>query len=240
MAAPPQPPSDLKTQAESLRHGGMNGRARRSERTQRLVGKIYLGLLLFVALVGLPILGVPSLRHRLSSRIHTLREAVFSGGKPVPPVVAKVGENSEPFPKEYEVPLTLWDRTPALYGYRIPVFRPGLPSGAVEAAGNQPGDVAEEVAADAPPEFGQGEAEKRAYELVLASNETIAAMVQGKDQALRFAKWGAARREGDVYWVDLTFNRIPENSEARYIYQVDLESKKVTPLSALARSLVVK
>jgi hypothetical protein len=66
--------------------------------------KVYLGLLIFVVVVGLPIVGVPSVRHRLKTRVQTLRAAVLRQQIAPAPAVAKVGEKREPFPQEYQRP----------------------------------------------------------------------------------------------------------------------------------------
>jgi uncharacterized protein YjeT (DUF2065 family) len=242
MSGSSETPRDLVAQAQSLRHRDGSGRGQESEGSRRLFGRIYLALLLFVVLAGLPMLAVPSLRHRLASRVRTLREAALSGGRAVQPAMAMVGENTEPFPKEYEIPLTIWAKPPAPYTIRMPVFRSAPASAGAEETGDPSGSPGSEEtgAGEAVPEFRQGAVEKQAYDLLLASSETLAGMVQGRDQALRFVRWSAARREGDTYWVDLTFATVPNNSEARFIFQVDLASKKVIPLSALARSLAAK
>ena len=63
--------------------------------------KIMVGLGGFILLVGLPLVGIPKLRHRLHDRVQTLREAL--GGEPQPKsVTARVGENTTPFPPEFE------------------------------------------------------------------------------------------------------------------------------------------
>jgi hypothetical protein len=65
---------------------------------------VYSSLLIFVVVLGAPMLGAPSLRHRLRERVQTLRSAFL--GEPVvqAPLMALVGENQEPFPREYERP----------------------------------------------------------------------------------------------------------------------------------------
>ena len=65
-------------------------------------GRIYTGLLVFVVVVGLPVVTVPALRNRLAARVHGLRSAI-SGE--IEPVRVQVGGNTEPFPSEYEKPL---------------------------------------------------------------------------------------------------------------------------------------
>lgn len=236
-----KPSADLRRQAASLRRIGLP-RRRRSERYYRVLYRVYLGLLLFVVLAGLPATVVPSLRHRLSERVEMLREAWSAAGRSaVPPVVAKVGENTEAFPKEYEIPVHTWGKGPGMFEARMPVFRAGgepavqqetAPDTASADSGPGASDTGEETIT-----YRQGDAEREAYETLLKSSETIAGMVQGKDPSLRFVKWAAAAREGNTYWVDLTFKSVSGGVESHYIWQVDLSSKQVTPLSALARTV---
>jgi hypothetical protein len=71
---------------------------------------IYGGLLLFIAVVGLPIIGVPKLRDRLSERVMGFKTAVI--GNNIVPVTLRVGENTEPFPVEFARPEPLLPRPP--------------------------------------------------------------------------------------------------------------------------------
>lgn len=66
--------------------------------------KVYLGLLIFVVVVGLPIVGIPSVRYRLRTRVQMLRAAVLRHQIAPAPALAKVGETRAPFPKEYRRP----------------------------------------------------------------------------------------------------------------------------------------
>lgn len=201
--------------------------------------RLYLGLLLFVVGAGLPLISIPSFRHRLQVRAGILREALLSSRNVAPPIVAMVGENTEPFPKEYEIPLQTWAQSSGPIQFRVPVFRGGAELGAEPPAAGE-SQAAVDAAQDeeeASIDFRQGDTEREAYDLVLKSSETLEGMVQGKDPSLRFAKWAAARRDEDIYWVDVTFTRIADGSEARYIWQVNMASGKVSPLSSLARSL---
>ncbi len=231
--------SDLRAQARDLRHGGWRGGAARSARYGRIMYRLYLGLLLFVVVVGLPILSIPSLRHRLQLRAGILREALLVSANSVPPIVAGVGENTEPFPKEYEIPLQTWAQSPGAFQFRVPVFRAGTEPGseASTTAEGQAGVDAEQSGEEAAIDFRQGDAEREAYDLVLKSSEILAGMVQGKDPSLRFVRWAAARREEDIYWVDVMFTRSADGGEARYIWQVNMANGKVSPLSSLARAL---
>ncbi|NWG13510.1 MAG: hypothetical protein HXY20_08260 [Acidobacteria bacterium] len=228
--------SDLELQARELRHGGWRGRAARRSRYARIMYRLYMGLLLFVVVAGIPILGIPSLRHRLQQRAEILRAALLARSQASPPVVARIGENAEPFPKEYEIPLQTWFQTPGTVQFRAPVFRAGAET-EVPASAEGQAAVAETENDAAAVDFRQGAAEQEAYDLVLKSSELLAGMVQGRDPSLRFVRWAAARRDEDTYWVDITFTRSADGTEARYIWQVNVASKKVMPLSSLARAL---
>jgi hypothetical protein len=59
---------------------------------------LYLGILIFVVIVGLPMAAVPSLRYRLKTRIETLRSAYLGEPAVQPPALARIGENRQPFP----------------------------------------------------------------------------------------------------------------------------------------------
>src|SRR5207247_8703364 len=66
--------------------------------------QVYMGLLLFVAIAGLPLIAVPVLRHRLSARVQSLREAL--GPLPIKPTpaLAKGGDNRHPCPADLARP----------------------------------------------------------------------------------------------------------------------------------------
>jgi hypothetical protein len=87
---------------ESKGQGGMQGQYVSAR--PRYHQRVYLGLLIFVVVVGLPIVGAPSVRHRLKARVQTLRAAVLGQQIAPAPAVAKVGETREPFPQEYQHP----------------------------------------------------------------------------------------------------------------------------------------
>jgi len=236
-------PPDLKAQARTLLRGNWPGRTPRAERYDRILRRIYLGLLVFIVVVGLPIVGVPPLRQRLQLRAKTLCDAVLARRPAAPPVLARIGGNTDPFPKEYEIPLHAWTESLGTAQLGTPVFR--VAGQAETAPGERPeqqdgvigGGGGEAAGGEATVEFRQGDREREAYELVLKNSESMAGLVQGKEPSLRFVKWAAAMRDEDTYWVDVAFTRSPEGTEARYVWQVTLSARKVTPLSALARSL---
>jgi hypothetical protein len=67
-----------------------------------------------VVVVGLPIVELPSVRHRLETRVQTLRAAILRQQIVPPPLVAKVGESHKPFPQEYQHPQTIPSNLPDL------------------------------------------------------------------------------------------------------------------------------
>jgi hypothetical protein len=208
----------------------------------RVQARVYMVLLVVVVVIGLPLLGIPSLRHRLYMRIHALYEA--TGPLASPPIWAKVGENRHPFPAEFERPVVT--RSPlALPGmidltnrvYRPPGTSPPPDASSTPAPESQ--SLPETSASDdqAPPEFKQGKIEQEAYDILLRSSEPIAALVKGSDPSLRFKLWYAAKRSADAFLVDLIFTQVPDNKEVHYIWEVKVSSKEVKPESYNARAL---
>jgi hypothetical protein len=206
----------------------------------RAQSRVYTGLLVVVVVIGIPILGIPSLRHRLYTRIHALYEA--TGPVASPPIWAKVGENRYPFPAEFERPVVT--RSPsALPGmidlanrvYRPPPPPPDTPSSPPPEPQNLPETSPSDD--ETQPEFRQGKIEQEAYDILLRSSETIAGMVKGGNPSLRFKAWSAAKRSADAFLVDLTFTQFPDNKEVHYIWEVKMSSKEVKPESYNARAL---
>jgi hypothetical protein len=233
-------------EVSSLKHQAVPVRGEQSfwglSHISRLQTRIYTGLLVVVAVIGIPMLGIPSLRHRLYTRIHALYEA--TGPLSSPPIWAKVGENRHPFPAEFERPVVT--RSPsALPGmidlanrvYRPPETLPSPDAPSTPAPESQ--GLPETTATDdqATPEFRQGKIEQEAYEILLRSNETIAAMVKGSNPSLRFKLWYAAKRSADAFLVDLIFTQVSDNKEVHYIWEVKISSKEVKPESYNARAL---
>ena len=60
------------------------------------------------------------------------------------------------------------------------------------------------------------------------------------DQVVLAVRSGRADALLDTYGVDLTFKPVSGGAESHYVWQVNVSSKQVTPLSALARNLAVK
>ena len=59
---------------------------------------------------------------------------------------------------------------------------------------------------------------------------------RGATRLCKFLSWDAAGRGEDIYWVRLKF-RSEGKTDIEYIWQVQLQSKQVTPLNYNARSL---
>ena len=198
-----------------------------------------------MVVLGIPILGIPALRHRLYTRIQALYEATGPVG--TPPVWAKVGENRHPFPVEFERPVVtrspLFAAPPAgMIDLTHKVYRPPGMVPAPDSATSTPAEsqsLPETGVTDdtAQPEFKQGKIEQEAYDIVLRSSETIAGMVKGSNPSLRFKLWYAAKRSADAFLVDLVFTQVPDNKEVHYIWEVKMTSKEVKPESYNARAL---
>lgn len=201
-------------------------------------------VLLFVVGVGLPILGIPRWRHRLSLRVHTLYEAL--GPVSFKPALAwaKVGENRYPFPAEFEKPLVPRPQYSGVINMSDRVFTAGADTSSEKASQQGVSKGSQEDLRDADaagdrvePEFRQGNIEKEALDLLLKSRETIAGLVRGNNPSLRFKTWAAAKMDQGEFWVDLTFVQAFDNAEIHYIWKVNLLSKEISPLSHSARAL---
>lgn len=230
----------------------------------RVRRRVYGLLLLFILIAGVPMLTVPRLRRRLADRVEALRAAMAGE---VAPATARVGENREPFPEQYlrpepapgaaapdaaaagqraQLPAIL--RPEARKPYRVPeTLRPGRPL-PPQAGETRPPELIRETpeAPESPAssdaatvQFKQGKIEAEAYQRVLQSSKTLAAMVQdgqNRSNGERFSRWDAAHRGEDLYWVRVVF-RNQANENVEYIWQVRLVSGEVSPLSFNARSL---
>jgi hypothetical protein len=208
--------------------------------------RFYGGLLLFVVVVGLPLVGVPFLRQRLSERVMSFKSAFAND---IIPAKVGVGENKKPFPVEFERPAPLLPKLPVLpssQGSITAEFPANAPprisysrkkekkpdiTVSTEASSEEPPAVPDEG-----PKYQTGQIEQSAYNLLIQSNPTVAKMVQGGNPSLHFVSWDAAGRGDDIYWVRLKFKSegIPD---VEYIWQVKLESKEVKPLSHNAREI---
>ncbi len=223
--------------------------------------RVSMGLLIFVVVVGLPIVGVPHLRQRLSTRVLALKSAMSGEIKPA---TLEVGANKQPFPAEYERPALPVPRAPELpetarlftmnpSGTMAPVApaprprtvlrakietpppsQPSQPSMSESAESKEPAAAPADTSGEL--KYQTGKAEQEAYALLLKSNATIAGMVQGSNPALKFKSWDAASRGEDTYWVRLKFQS-NGSPDVEYIWQVKVQANEVTPLSYNARSI---
>jgi len=234
-------------------------------RHNRLRDRVYLVILIVVVMAGLPMVTIPAVRARLQSRIQTLRSAWI--GEPVPPApaFARVGENHEPFPQAYErasvpplfppgmdMPKTRQpfiisgsesEATPpsAATGSRPLVFRSG---GAGSPARGQAQTAQAAVPAEKPgsdtsgePQYRKGPGEQEAYDILVASSQTLAGMIQGKDPALKFQDWSAADMGENSYYVMVAFVQTADDVVRKYIWRVKVGTKEVSPLSAYAMAI---
>jgi hypothetical protein len=231
---------------------------RESARFYRVRNRVYTGLLVFVVAAGLPVVGIPFLRHRLADRAQVLRQAMAGGFSK--PVVEIVGTNQEPFPTEYEHPVARpnYPKLPAYFSmntsqpYDVGQVYPPRPAkkaktaraetepaSAVSAAAAEVQTPAQQetVAEDVQPAYRKGKIEEEVYDLLLKSDSNISGLVKGSNSTLQFKSWDVAKREEDLYWVRLVFVRMPEKTEIECIWQVQLMSKQVVPLNFNAKSI---
>lgn len=227
----------------------------------RIRHRVYTGLLVFVVVAGLPVVGVPFLRHRLGDRVQVLKLAIAGGYSRM--VTAKVGANREPFPAEYERPVP-HRNYPQLPAYLNSILSPSdagqvyaprptrKPKAAPEAQTaaemtekqteqqTQQAQQAQQTdvpAQDAEPVYRQGKIEQEVYDVLLKSDASVAGLVQDKNPSFRFKSWDVAKREEDLYWVRIIFAQMPAKTDMECIWQVQLMSKQVMPLNFNAKSL---
>jgi len=207
--------------------------------------RFYGGVLIFAVVSGILLTAVPAIRARLSDRIDILKTAMTGE---VQPDITPMGENDIPYPEEFLRPASgavvsqpsvepLIKRL-AKVQPDVPVIKPPV---LLAADSGSNAKVAESVETENyedsdSPRFLQGEIEREAYEKTLAANDKLAAMVQGGNSELIFKTWGAARRDGDVYWVRVIFQNA-SGVDVEYIWQTDPVSGRTSPLNFNARSL---
>ena len=200
--------------------------------------QVYGGVLLFAVTAGILLAVVPAIRARLLDRIYSLKTAISDEALPE---ITPIGENDIPYPEEFLRPSS---KAAALRPPDEPVQKrrivvktdvPSItPPMLLEVADSGKFTEDEEGDEDSP-RFQQGEIEREAYEKTLAANEKLASMVQGGDQELSFKTWGAAHRDGGVYWVRVIFLNA-SGADMEYIWQTDIYSGKTAPLNFNARS----
>ena len=199
--------------------------------------RIYGGVLVFSVAAGILLTAVPAVRARLFDRINILKTAMTD--EPQLEIMS-MGENDIPYPREFVRPgsVALVSRPTAEPPVRrltavqsgATVITPPVLIGAADSV-----NLAEDDEDDDSPRFQQGELEREAYEKTLAANEKLAAMARDGEQESGFKTWGAARRDGDVYWVRVIFQNA-SGADVEYIWQTDIASGRVTPLNFNARS----
>jgi hypothetical protein len=219
--------------------------------------RAYTGLLLFIVLVGLPMVAVPHLRNRLSGRIFELKAAISGDMKPA---IAQVGANHEGFPKEFEIPVPAGPQIPPLPSVERKAYvmiAPGVIAPSIRRVPGKPriAEMPSTVIQSEPPveqtlqadpgasqeaqsdiKFQQGGGEKAAYDLLIRSDSTIGGMVKGSNPSLHFKSWDAAHKGEDVYLVRLRFQS-DGNPDAEYIWEVKIQTSEVTPLSYNAKNI---
>jgi len=221
-------------------------------RTRR---RVYGALLLFVLVAGLPMATIPKLRDRLITRAWDIKEAIAGNRAPV---LVQIGQHQEPLPPEFQrpapPPAPTFPQLPQaakVYsndtgGYvprreprRAPAVTQPVPPGpaidvpedeTLEAIDTRP------AADENQPRYGQGAAERQAYDLLLDANPTVAEITQGNSASYKFKSWDAANRGEDLYWVRLKI-QAEGQPEGDYIWQVRLESRQITPLNYNARTI---
>ncbi len=222
--------------------------------------KTYLGLLIFVVCVGLPIVGVPAARQRLTTRIGALKAAIRGELPPAALALARVGDNHEPFPREYEHPqvkpailakleamqkkpqVIVMDQGDAPAAARPPVKitygarGTGTDTGKPDAQAAAAGETVQ-VATPGEPNYQKGKNEQEAYDILVNSNQTLAGMIKGSDPSLKFQDWSAANMGENNYYVMVTFLQASDKVARKYIWSVKISSKEVTPLSSYAMSI---
>jgi len=224
----------MKDQATSIRQKSSDPSRRTAAPPDHRL-RFYLALLLFISMAGLPILGVSSLRHRLQTRVQLLAEAMFDESYGADPIKIAVGEGG-PFPEEHERERSLQPTYSDVTQMMGLVYQP-METNLQPVIDMTNTETAEPESADDQPDYGQGELERDAYDLLVKSNEKIAAMIEGNDARLSFKSWAAAPMEESTFWVNLIFTVTAEGVDAQYIWKVDLSTQTVEPLSSNARSI---
>jgi hypothetical protein len=209
--------------------------------------RFYSILLLFVVVVGLPIVSLPSLRHRLVARVVAFQEAIMGKSGPV---MANMDEEQQPFPEEFERPDSaesdffpmdrIFTAQSADSGPQVDtsyaLITPESATDDTASSGTAPEEDTSESDSNDGIVYTQGEVEQEMYALVLKEYPQVAEMVNGDDPSLRFQSWGGVKRSEDIYWIRLVFQN-DEDLEVEYIWQVELQTNQVLPLSYNARTI---
>ena len=228
-----------------------------TEKDNRRRRWIYNGLLIFVVVAGILLVGLPQLHTRLFDRIHLLRRAAAGETRPD---ILSMGENIIPYPEEFTRSVSPENpnapRSAILRSTSLSV-EPAEPVEPVDTVrrrrltvpsqGGTPYSDTQSTDSDADltPRFQQGATEKEAFEKVLTANATLSGMMDGSNPQMRFKAWGAAHRGEGLYWVRVVFTSTAGTEDANdaagkdveYIWQVEDATDKVTALNFNARSL---
>lgn len=224
-----------------------------SRRTLDGRAKFHLSLLFFILIVGTTILGVAVLRQRLIHRTAALYTAIVGNRGPV---TAEIGDDQAPYPEEYKRPEHSFPNAgqtlPNDWMFTVPSGNTDQESGSetglitpqVEEELTEPATAhAEDKSEDTNSasavsglEYSTGEAALNAYVLLLETYPKVAEMVEDGNPALHFQSWGGVQRDDNMYWVRLIF-KTDEGLEVEYIWQVNMQSKQVLPLSHNARTI---
>jgi hypothetical protein len=189
--------------------------------------RTYLGLLVFVVALGVPMISLPFARHRLESRVEVLRAA--------PDYLAKL---DLPKPK---MQVVISDAGGVTSVRRSPIRI--VPSDeASSGAGQKPAAQSQvsETTGSAPPGgpvYQKGTGEQEAYDLLVNAHKVLAGMLKGSDPSLKFQDWGAAAVGENSYNIMVTFVRTADNVPQRYIWNIKPLTKEITPVSSLAMSI---
>jgi hypothetical protein len=211
-----------------------------NKRHSRVRLLFYGGVLFFTVAVVILLSAVPALRARLYGRTHIFKNAMSGEA---PPEITPVGMNDIPYPEEFLRP-----RSGATVSFqpvepiqkRLVITQSGVQSITppmlleTEASGRIPETGREDNDPDSP-RFLQGEIEREAYEKTLDANEKLASMVKEAEPGFSLKSWGAARRDGGIYWVRLIFQNA-SGADVEYIWQTDISSGKTSPLNFNARN----
>jgi hypothetical protein len=177
----------------------------------------------------------------------------------------RVGDNREPFPKEYEHPTTRPDYlarldlrpkqmhvvisdqgvVPAVKRAPVRIVVGSDDAQAGEKPSTQTSAGASEAAAagaagsdkPAAPAYQKGKGEQEAYDLLVSSSKALSEMLKGSNPALKFQDWGAAAMGENSYNVMVTFVQAAGDVPQKYIWNVKLSSKEVIPVNSLAMSI---
>lgn len=86
------------------------------------------------------------------------------------------------------------------------------------------------------PETQAEEAQRQAYESLLAASSAASRLVDGDFENLRFLQWEVVQKKGAEIWIDLSAER-PDGSAVHFVWSVNGDTSTVRPLSAAAREL---